>query len=221
MCFSCGRIEHRKENCPYTIRAESSSSLEMKENGTSDGQPCDEHMPDNVGPEVEPSKIMHESVREEVQSGTYKPWIVVSRRKNETKLHVSRGAYNGMDDGRLKHELRKNVNEARFSNVVGKFKASDGPAMEFKRKLLSSKPIIKAPLANVGPKASSSDFYQAHVALGRSPKIHEVGINKDGPLSKVDHRASVKGKKAFAQARAHIVNLETKTGSCQAPSPSI
>ena len=221
MCFSCGRIEHRKENCPYTIRAESSSSLEMKENGTSDGQPCDEHMPDNVGPEVEPSKIMHESVREEVQSGTYKPWIVVSRRKNETKLHVSRGAYNGMDDGRLKHELRKNVNEARFSNVVEKFKASDGPATEFKRKLLSSKPIIKAPLANVGPKASSSDFYQAHVALGRSPKIHEVGINKDGPLSKVDHRASVKGKKAFAQARAHIVNLETKTGSCQAPSPSI
>ncbi|XP_023926069.1 uncharacterized protein LOC112037459 [Quercus suber] len=37
LCFSYGRIRHRKENCPYTIRAESSSStLGTKENGTSD-----------------------------------------------------------------------------------------------------------------------------------------------------------------------------------------
>ena len=103
----------------------------------------------------------------------------------------------------------------------GKFKANDGPTREFKRKLLSSKPTTEAPLADVGPKASRSDFYQAHVALGRSPKVHEVGNDKDGPLSKVDHRASIKGKKAFARARAHIVNPQTKTGRCQALSPSI
>ena len=67
LCFSCGRIRHRKENCPYTIRAESSSlALETKENGTSDGQPCDERVPDNVGLKVEPNKILHESVRKEV-----------------------------------------------------------------------------------------------------------------------------------------------------------
>ena len=207
MCFSCRRIGHRKENCPYTIQADSSSSaLELKENGTSDGQPCDERVPNNVGLEVKPNKIMHESVSKEVQLGTYEPWTVVSCRKNGTNLQDSGGAYNGMYNNRLKHELRKNVNEARFSNVVGKFKASDGLAREFKRKLLSSKPTTEAPLANVGPKASSSNFYQAHVALGRSPKIHKVGIDKDGPLSKVDHRASVKGKKALTRARAHIVN---------------
>nr|POE62200.1 uncharacterized protein CFP56_39528 [Quercus suber] len=207
LCFSCGRIGHCKENCPYTIRAESSSStLGTKENGTSDSQPCDERVPDNVGPEVEPSKIMHESVREEVQSGTYGPWTIVSCRKNGTKLQGSGGAYNGLDNGRLKHELRKNVNEARFSNVVGKFKASDGPAREFKRKLLSSKPATEAHLADVELKASSSDSHQAYIALGRSPKFHEVIKGKDGPLSKVDHKALVKGKKALARARAYIIN---------------
>ena len=67
LCFSCGRIRHRKENCPFTIRAESSPSVfEMKENGTSNDQPCDERVPDNVGLKVEPNKILHESVRKEV-----------------------------------------------------------------------------------------------------------------------------------------------------------
>nr|POE55708.1 uncharacterized protein CFP56_27744 [Quercus suber] len=200
LCFSCGRIGHRKENCPYTIRAESSSSTPgKKENGTSDSQPCDERVPDNVGPEVEPSKIMHEGVREE----------------------GSGGAYNGLDNGRLKHKLRRNVNEARFNNIVGKFKASDGPAREFKRKLLSSKPATEAHLADVELKASSSVSHQAYVALGRSPNFHDGIKGKDGPLSKVDHKVSVKSKKALARAKAYIINPQTKTSSCQALSHSI
>ena len=40
--------------------------LETKEDGISDGQPCDERVPDNVGPKVELSKIMHKNVHEEV-----------------------------------------------------------------------------------------------------------------------------------------------------------
>ena len=193
----------------------------MKENGTSNDQPCNERVPDNVGPEVESSKIMHESGREEVQAGTYEPWTVVASRKYGIKRQGSGGAYNGMDNGCLKHELRKNGNEARFSNVVENFKASDGPAREFKRKLLPSKPNIEAPLSDAGPKVSSLDLHQAHVDLERSPTFHVAGMCKDGHLSKEDHRASIKGKKAFARARAHLVNPQTKAGSCQAPSPSI
>ena len=126
-----------------------------------------------------------------------------------------------MDNGRLKHELRKNGNEARYSNVVVEnFKANDGPAREFKRKLLPSKPNIKAPLSEAGPKVSSLVFQQAHVDLERSPKFNEAGMCKDGHLSKEDHRASVKGKKAFARARAHLVNSQIKVCSSQAPPPS-
>ena len=67
MCFSCGRIGHRKENCPYLIRAESSPRvLEVEVIGIPDDHPCEEHVPDNVRLKVEPSKIMHENVHEEV-----------------------------------------------------------------------------------------------------------------------------------------------------------
>ena len=87
LCFSCGRIGYYKENCPYTIPSMPSLRvLELKEDGISDGQPCPEHVPDNVGPEVELNKIMHENVREEVQLGTHGSWTVVSRRKNGTKF---------------------------------------------------------------------------------------------------------------------------------------
>jgi len=138
LCFSCGRIGHLKENCSYTIRSEPLPRvLEMKKDGISYGQPCDERVPDNVGPEVELSKIMHENVHEEVQLGTYGLWTVVSRRKNETKFQDSGRSHNGMDNGRLKQELRKNVTETRFNNAMGNFKFSDGSARESKRKLTS------------------------------------------------------------------------------------
>ena len=41
--------------------------------GILDDHPCEEHVPDNVRLKVEPSKIMHENVHEEVQAGTYVP----------------------------------------------------------------------------------------------------------------------------------------------------
>ena len=204
MCFSCGRIGHSKENCPYTIRVEPSPTvLETKEDGISDGQPCDEHVSDKVGLEVEPSKIMHENVCEEVQSGTYGSWTVVSRRKNGTKFQGNGGSHNGMSNDRLKQELRKNVTEARFSNVTGKFKFNDGPSRESKRKLADQKPTNEAHMANVGLNVGRSDNAQAQASLVKSPKNHEVGNNKEWTeaevfSSKLDHRALVKGKKAIA-----------------------
>nr|POE93742.1 u11/u12 small nuclear ribonucleoprotein 25 kda protein [Quercus suber] len=141
---------------------------------------------------------MHESVCEEVQSGTYGPWTVVSRRKNGTKLQGSGRAYNGLDNGRLKHELRKNVNEARFSNVVGKFKASDGSAREFKRKLFSSKPATEAHLADVELKARSCGGEEC-----------EGGSSKFRGSSKLDGGADghMLCSKAFGESARELVGI--------------
>lgn len=54
-----------------------------------------------------------------------------------------------LDNDRLKQELRKNVNEARFGNTMGKFKFSDGPAREAKRKLTPQNSDKEAHMTNV------------------------------------------------------------------------
>lgn len=50
-----------------------------------------EHVPDNVRLKVEPSKIMHENVHEEVQAGTYGPWTVVTRKRMGQSFRVAEG----------------------------------------------------------------------------------------------------------------------------------
>ena len=102
-----------------------------------------------------------------------------------------------------KQELRKNVTEERFNNAMGNFKFSEGPARESKRKLTSQKPTTKAHMANVGLNASTSENSQAQASLVKSPKNHEVGNDKERIeaevfSSKLDHKASVKGKKSIA-----------------------
>ena len=70
-----------------------------------------------------------------------------------------------MSNGQLKQELRKNVTEARFNNVTGKFKFSDGPSRESKRKLENQKPTNEAHMANVGLNVGRSDNSQAQASL--------------------------------------------------------
>ena len=125
--------------------------------GIPDDHPCEEHVPDNVRLKVEPSKIMHENVHEEVQAGTYGPWTVVTRKKNGTKFQGSGGTHSVQANTRLKQELRKNVNEARINNAMGKFKFNQGPAREAKRKITPQKPINEAHMANVAFSVGSID----------------------------------------------------------------
>lgn len=72
LCFSCGRIGHRKESCPYTIRPEPQSRVVVVEEvEVQRHRSCDLHVPDNTREEVGPSKIVHESEHEELQDSTY------------------------------------------------------------------------------------------------------------------------------------------------------
>ena len=75
-------------------------------------------------------------------------------------------------------------------------------------------------MENVGLNASISENSQAQASLVKSLKNQEVGNDKERTeaevfLSKLDHRASVKGKKAIARARVHKETFQSIAGSCQ------
>nr|POE86210.1 hypothetical protein CFP56_07022 [Quercus suber]POF09484.1 hypothetical protein CFP56_49248 [Quercus suber] len=173
--FSCGRIGHWKDNCPYTIQPEQLPMEEAtKDVGVLQPRACDLHEPDTNRNERGPSKVMHESGNEEMQGGMYGPWTVVACKKNGTKSHGSGGTHAVLDNGHLTHELRKNVNEARLSNTTGKLKANDGPVREAKRKLMPPKSINEAHFANAIQSISNTSAHATQDSAGQSPYMSNM-----------------------------------------------
>ena len=86
LCFSCGRIGHRKEACPDTILPSSASKEERTVvAGAVNGHSCKEHISVQAGDVEGPSSDVHEGVLDKEQEGMYGPWIMVERKRIGTK----------------------------------------------------------------------------------------------------------------------------------------
>ncbi|XP_030923431.1 uncharacterized protein LOC115950365 [Quercus lobata] len=115
LCFSCGRMGHRKESCPYIIRhGAPQGEVDMKEATEArerEASACKERVPECVPDTAElgvgTSKDVHESEHEDVQEGTYGPWIVVARRKNGTKNQRSGGSPSVLDNVQVRQNQKK------------------------------------------------------------------------------------------------------------------
>lgn len=78
LCFSCGRIVHRKEFCPYTVLPSSASREERTVVlGAVGGQSCNEHASEESGDMEGPSNDMHESEHDKEQEGGL--WLSVKK----------------------------------------------------------------------------------------------------------------------------------------------
>ncbi|KAK9983866.1 hypothetical protein SO802_033391 [Lithocarpus litseifolius] len=79
LCFACGRIGHRREVCPYVVRA--SSSPERVD--TAKKNACMEH--DLVVPRSGEGDTLHEDTSGTVSDDLYGTWLVVTRRRSANK----------------------------------------------------------------------------------------------------------------------------------------
>ena len=96
MCFECGRLGHRKELCPHIVQqGPSSSEVGSKEAGQTSSSPRFAHVPDEAGngegTSGVPLDLEQSTEQVDVREGVYRPWIVVTLRKNRTRLLRSGG----------------------------------------------------------------------------------------------------------------------------------
>nr|POF12560.1 uncharacterized protein CFP56_20045 [Quercus suber] len=197
MCFSCGRMGHRRESCPYTIR-NGNDQVDKDEGDSVDrsGQPCNSHVPDNP--------VRSSGTTPKALEDNYGPWLLVSRKKTGTK---GRGR-NVPDAGRSHAQGQEGVDAhapgAKATTDRAPKSGSRFSLRERKRKLSPT----KSPMAYIrkegtqGGATGTSVLAQVPLHSGLLDSYHP-GLG-EGPMSfKVNSSVSIKGKKVMARARAH------------------
>nr|POF15884.1 uncharacterized protein CFP56_17124 [Quercus suber] len=188
LCFSCGRIGHRKEACPYTIRSNSQLGKDGhdKQEGSA-GSTHDEC--DRVDPSEGVEPMPHN------QKDTYGPWLVVTKKRQGNRAVRSTSNASGIGC------LRVSGGNAFLS--IGP-KISTGTNGNRKQEEAH---FVQARDQEEGPK---------HVDLS-TERVFQAELRKIGQFSKGSspspaHSPSVKGKKGIARNRAPITLASEAVG---------
>ena len=200
LCFSCGRIGHRKEACPYTIR---STPMPDTVNGDSvDGQVSSSHVGCDLG-----DPTTGEAPRSPEQEDAYGPWVVVTK-----KRQGNRGVRNTPEGSGVGY-LRVSGGTAYLR--VG----SKSSNMEFnKRKAGEAIPEgrVQEPKATAFKENEGNEMGHSNEPTGLTD-AGNLGHFNNGPATTQAQHPSVKGKKDFARNRAHIQSVRAATSSTNIP----
>nr|POE61534.1 hypothetical protein CFP56_21498 [Quercus suber] len=207
LCFSCGRIGHRKDDCVYLLRATSS-----KERADTDVQSNTERADTGAQSNVERTTCMeHEGVvpthaqgeGDTVQVGSvgtmdedsYGPWVVVTRKKSGSK-----GPYIGSTPA---SKSRKSETEDLDSNHPNRASNSSGPINKAKEDGLGLKRDGKR---KAGPVVIGKRINGPEGMVQASENFNK------GKTLKTKANESVRGKKGIAQLRV-FSNREVTSSS--------
>lgn len=219
LCFSCGKMGHRKEGCPYMVWPDPMPREVEAVNGRDVGARSprlrEEHAISRTEAGEGPSSFVHGSAHEEAQEGMYGPWIVVTHKRNVTKNQRSGGALTVLDSGRLREEQRKTEYKAKLKLATGRQKLADGPSREAKRKITSPKSSLEAQIESSIQSVEQICSQQAQGASSRNEVTKEIvqvdpRANREGSKSQHKNNALVKVKRAIACSR---VSLEASSSA--------
>ncbi|XP_075669886.1 uncharacterized protein LOC142639621 [Castanea sativa] len=179
LCFGCGRLGHRKEQCPYIIRQEPAAS-EMR------AEKCKVV----AGSEQYTGQV-------DVHDSMYGPWIVVACRKNGTKLLKSGGTSPRQNSG---FSFKDNGNMGKES--LDRAVVLRGPSRDVKRNLSPPKLLDRAQIAAVVQSIRSEGSKQAQFSPNLELKSGDAYYTSTQPKSdhKTQRLSSMKGKKGAARS---------------------
>nr|POF20891.1 uncharacterized protein CFP56_37509 [Quercus suber] len=202
LCFDCGRVGHKRESCPYTVRQEmppkEMAGMDSEKNCT---RSCNSRGA-NADKVVEgPSGILHVNVQgnveDNVQDSMYGPWIVVKRKVNGAKNKSSN----------MGPQARHYAGNVQWSKDGYSRSEPVGPSREIKRKISPTK--VRNGAQGAGSVTDLDGFKELKglTFSSLSPKLTDNGkkafkVEKAKGITKPSLQASVKGKKALARSRA-------------------
>nr|POE97443.1 uncharacterized protein CFP56_05438 [Quercus suber] len=210
LCFDCGRMGHRRENCPYSIRKDVTSQETTASEPKKDRPgSCNSHgthaNKGGVGYNEIVPEMVQENVVENVHDSTYGPWIVVSRKvKGVRSQRTNRGPLGQENELVRNRYTRSSVGKDKWANVgVLRGDQAAGPSRETKRKISPSKFTAEAQGVCTNTGLEGFKELRGLRLSGLSPKLTEIDSKREqgASASKPSPQASVKGKKTLARSK--------------------
>lgn len=197
LCFSCGRIGHRKDGCPHILRspprADKDAEVREEVQVSNSRVGCDL---------VDP--MQHEAGRSAEQEDIYGSWMVVTRKRQGTKgaRYKPEGSGGTGGTGNTFRQVSIKSKHSRGNTGVSDVAHPKSQAQ-------ASKDL------------SISDHGEKELGFSLDTEIRsgsiQLGCFNVGSDSIQAHNGSVKGKKDLARSRAHFIPVIVADGSESLP----
>ena len=206
LCFGCGRMGHKKANCPYVICQEAP----VGEAGLPETATCDEtrdsscvgnvaNSPRLVGGPTKDMQDVHAACQEfvgQVQKAApndlYGLWVLVERKKSGTRMQRSGGSLGDQRNGSAVRNFGLGEFRSNERFVMDRGGVVDGPERDSKRKLVGLRSLDKAQFENATKRIGKEVVSRAQLGANQNEEFSVYNQSKAN---------SVKGKKMLARLK--------------------